>query len=212
MTDRHSESVKEKLSLSLDEIIALNNKQQKQQQQKQQKQQQQQQQQQQAAAGPQRRRRNNSAAAAAAPYAQRGPRQPYFHNGIPAVGYSVKVLGLPVGLPWPRLEGMLRRAFGHCGAIIAVVPRRDGEAWIQFADVSACRVALAEMQSAKIGGQTVTVERVGVEGLGATESRQALLLLLLWGPPGGFRGPCGAGGPPLLIAILLLLLLLLLLL
>ncbi|CDI87891.1 RNA binding protein, putative [Eimeria praecox] len=136
MADRHSDSVKEKLSLSLDEIIALNNKQQKQQQQQQQqkqqqKQQQQQQQQdntQQTSGGPQRRRRNNSAAAAAAPYAGRGYPHPYPPNGVPGVGYSVKVVGLPTGMPWPRLEGIIRRAFGHCGPIIAVVPRRDGEA------------------------------------------------------------------------------------
>ncbi|XP_026190473.1 uncharacterized protein LOC34621590 [Cyclospora cayetanensis] len=155
MAERHSESVKEKLSLSLDEIIALNNKQQKQQQQKQQ--QQHQDSSQQGGGGPLRRRRNNPPVAS--PYARRVPIHPYPHNGVPAVGYSVKVLGLPTGLPWPRLEGMLRRSFGYCGTILAVVPRKDGEAWIQFADVAACRTALAEMQNAKVGGHAVSVER-----------------------------------------------------
>lgn len=158
MAERHSESVQEKLSLSLDEIIALNNKQQKQQ--HQQKQQQQKESPQQGggvAGGPQRRQRNN--APAFAPYARRGLPYPYAHNGASAVGYSVKVVGLPTGVQWPRLEQMLRRSFGFCGTILAIVPRKDGEAWIQFADVSACRMALAEMQNAKVGGQTITVER-----------------------------------------------------
>ncbi|CDJ61118.1 RNA binding protein, putative [Eimeria maxima] len=159
MADRHSDSVKEKLSLSLDEIIALNNKQQKQQQQQQKQQQKQQQQDSPQQGGPQRRRRNN-AAAAVGPYTPRGGPYSYQHNGVPGVGYSVKVIGLPTGIPWPRLEGMVRRSFGHCGTIIGVVPRRDGEAWIQFSDVSACRVALSDMQNAKVGGNQITVERV----------------------------------------------------
>ncbi|OEH75316.1 RNA binding protein [Cyclospora cayetanensis] len=73
--------------------------------------------------------------------------------------YRLSVVVCLAGLPWPRLEGMLRRSFGYCGTILAVVPRKDGEAWIQFADVAACRTALAEMQNAKVGGHAVSVER-----------------------------------------------------
>ncbi|KAL8269313.1 hypothetical protein Esti_006760 [Eimeria stiedai] len=166
MTDRHSESVQEKLSLSLDEIIALNNKQQKQQQQ-QQKQQNKEGGPQAAAGGPQRRVRGN--AAGAAPYARRAP--PPYVNG---------------GLPWPRLEQMVRRSFGFCGTILGVVPRRDGEAWIQFADVAACRTALAEMQNAKVGGERVAVERGNPIPTGAAHPAGAPGM---WGPPASVWGP-----------------------
>ncbi|KAL8434111.1 hypothetical protein ACSSS7_003393 [Eimeria intestinalis] len=182
MSDRHSESVQEKLSLSLDEIIALNNKQQKQQQQKQQNKEVGPQS---AAGGPQRRVRGN--AAGAAPYARRAP--PTYANGATAVGYSVKVVGLPTGLPWPRLEQMVRRAFGFCGTILGVVPRRDGEAikWIQFADVAACRTALAEMQNAKVGGETVIVERGNPIPTAAAHAA---------GAPGMWGAPPPMWGPP----------------
>ncbi|KAL8440090.1 hypothetical protein Efla_002727 [Eimeria flavescens] len=202
MSERHSESVQEKLSLSLDEIIALNNKQQKQQQQQQKQQQQKEGPPQPAAAGPQRRPRGSPAVAA--PYARRAP-PPYVngalracvrHGAAAAVGYSVKVVGLPTGLPWPRVDQMVRRSFGFCGTILGVVPRREGEAWIQFADVAACRTALAEMQNAKIGGGTIIVERGNPIPTTAAHSVGPPAAWgpqpPMWGPPAPY--PFAAGG------------------
>lgn len=193
MSERHSESVQEKLSLSLDEIIALNNKQHKQQQQ--QKQQQQKDSPQQGGGGGPLRRQRNNAPAAAAPYTRRAPIHPYTHNGALAVGYSVKVVGLPTGLAWPRLEQMLRRSFGFCGSILGVVPRRDGEAWIQFADVAACRTALAEMQNAKVGGQTITVERGNPIPTGHVAGGPWAPPPPMWGPGSSYAFAASAMNP-----------------